>query len=995
MKPSREIPLVSPARPGRVRFIFALFCLGFGLVAPPAALADTMEENSLGGTDTVINTDRTGHNVHGNNNRSNPTEADPNKPLTHNNLTINSPARLADAYGAKASGNHSVTDNSVTVNGGTMLSVNGGYLSGGHGNATHNSVTVNGGTISGSVYGGWLESSDGNMTGNSVTVNGGTMGSVSGAFLNSGDGNLTSNTVNVSGGTMSNVYGAYHNSGDGNATGNTVNISVGTVNSAIGGYILDGSGSAVGNTVNIHSGLVNTTVHGGYATGVTGNAVDNTVNISGGTVNREVYGGRGGGNVTGNTVNVSGGRMNNTVYGGFLGNGDGNVSGNTVHVSVGTVNSAIGGYIGSSSGNGSLIGNTVHIYSGSVNTTVYGAYHGSGGGDVSGNTVSGNTVSVFGGTVGGGIYGGYFASDGAGNAVNNIVNIEGGTVSSVYGGYFASGAAGNAVNNTVNIKGGTVNSVYGAYRGSGGGNVSGNTVNVAGGTLNSVYGGFIINGGGSATGNTVNISGGSVNGSIYGGYRSSSSTGGATHNTVNISGHPIFGPSVGLFGGSGSAASDVRTGNTLNLQTQTPVTVASARNFEHWNFYLPAGVGAGGTMLSVTGLAALGANAKVGMGISGFHSPLQRGESMYLIDADTLTGTLANTTATVLGGVTLEYEIDLLADTANGFLIASVRDVDVNEQTKALNEGFLSDLALTNQGADLVAGKGLAEAVRAGVSADYEYGLGIFGFLSGGWSRYNTGSHVDVSGLTFLTGLSKGLDFEPGRLTLGAFFEYGEGSYDIYNSFGNAASVHGHGDIRHLGGGLIGRLDFAAAGPGHIYTEASLRAGGLHNEYRSDLRDSLGREAEYGSNSPYYGFHLGSGYVWNITDKADLDLYGKYFWTRVEGDSVRLSTGDPVSFKDADSSRPRGGARLSYAVNEYVSPYVGAAYEYEFAGRSQASTSGYAIEAPSLRGGTGLGELGLTFKPSATLPLSFDLGLEGYAGKREGLTGSLQVRYEF
>ena len=62
-------------------------------------------------------------------------------------------------------------------------------------------------------------------------------------------------------------------------------------------------------------------------------------------------------------------------------------------------------------------------------------------------------------------------------------------------------------------------------------------------------------------------------------------------------------------------------------------------------------------------------------------------------------------------------------------------------------------------------------------------------------------------------------------------------------------------------------------------------------------------------------------------------LSGKYFWTRVEGKSVRLSTGDPVKFKDADFSRLRFGGRFAYAVNEMVSPYIGAAYGHEFDGK--------------------------------------------------------------
>jgi outer membrane autotransporter protein len=191
-------------------------------------------------------------------------------------------------------------------------------------------------------------------------------------------------------------------------------------------------------------------------------------------------------------------------------------------------------------------------------------------------------------------------------------------------------------------------------------------------------------------------------------------------------------------------------------------------------------------------------------------------------------------------------------------------------------------------------------------------------------------------------------------------------------------------------------MDFSNTGPGNFYAEASGRVGGVHNEYSSsDLRDASGRKADYDSSSAYYGLHFGAGYLWNINEKASLDFYGKYFWTRQEGDSARLSTDDKVSFKDVDSSRLRLGARFAYAVNEYVSPYIGAAYEHEFEGKARASSNGFAIDTPSLRGDTGIGELGLSLRPSSSLPLSFDLGVQGYTGRREGVTGSLQVRFEF
>lgn len=76
-------------------------------------------------------------------------------------------------------------------------------------------------------------------------------------------------------------------------------------------------------------------------------------------------------------------------------------------------------------------------------------------------------------------------------------------------------------------------------------------------------------------------------------------------------------------------------------------------------------------------------------------------------------------------------------------------------------------------------------------------------------------------------------------------------------------------------------------------------------------------------------------------------------------------------------------------------PYIGAAWEHEFDGKARATTNGFDIDAPNLHGNTGIGELGLSLTPSADLPLTIDLGVQGYTGKHEGVTGSLMVKWEF
>ncbi|MCL2791252.1 MAG: autotransporter outer membrane beta-barrel domain-containing protein [Desulfobulbus sp.] len=430
--------------------------------------------------------------------------------------------------------------------------------------------------------------------------------------------------------------------------------------------------------------------------------------------------------------------------------------------------------------------------------------------------------------------------------------------------------------------------------------------------------------------------------------------------------------------------------------------MASVQNFQYYNFILPAslaGLKAGMVdfvfienpslppdpsqyqFSSVTGVTILG----------GGHA-LQPGEKISLISADNFIGTITNNGTILAGQQGATVNLNLRLDQETNDLYAVVDGVQVKPGTKGLSEGFVSGTALLNQGADLIAGQGMSEAMNAAQQAEGSLGLGIFGAVSGGRSRYDTGSHVEMSSVSLMAGVSHQATLQPCSLTLGVFFEYGNGSYDIYNAF----NTHGDGDVSHLGGGIIGRMDFIACDTGHFYAEASARAGGVQNDYNSDsLRDGMGHNATYDSSSAYYGLHLGAGYLWNLTDKAVLDLYGKYFWTYQNGDSLHLSTDDPVDFDAVDSHRLRVGTRLSYAANERISPYVGAAYEYEFDGKARATTYGYSIDAPDLAGGTGIGELGLTFKPSKGLPISLDLGVQGYAGTRDGVTGSLQLRYIF
>lgn len=898
--------------------------------------------------------------------------------------------------------------NYVAMEGGSTTTVMGGYCI--QGDADGNSVEISGGDVTMSVLGG--RSDSGSASGNSVEISGGVATAADG-----GVGATTAdNRVVMSGGQVrGRLTGGSANTGP--AEGNSIEISGGSV----GSFAVPGSGAFGGvatndtasmNTVAVSGGTVTGSVMGGSS--YSGIAEKNSVILSGGTVTGIVTGGgTDNGSAINNTVSISGGTVHGNVNGGFVASDNGKATGNIVNIS-GKADLSGAVVAGGSSPDGdAFTDNTlnknsdaaVHIarnfasvnfgYSGTANigeldSTPTGSA-------LSGVTVNTNANNVsFDGVISGS---GSITKTGAGTLILSGTNTySGGTTISA--GILSIGSDTNigSGTNTIGNKGTLLLSGNGTYTNDW--TLSGAGSAIATDNNNTLSGVLSGNGGLTKTGTgTLTLSG------------TNTYTGMTTVRSGTLAlGSDLTSNQLTLYGGTvfdrGSHNHSLDNGilsvNGANGQSAMYKGDLSARNAT-LNFISP--VHPTQPLLRVTGDADVSGSA-CNVGLAGGTS-LASGSTLTLLEVDpdkTLTANnlqrgngIVQIGSTVAHDITADVNLDPTTRRLNA-VTAQVSPGRATDQSKALSEGFLGGLALNLQGADLVAGRGMDSAVRASSGTDdaERHGFAGFGALSGGSLRYNTGSHLDMNSLSLLTGLAWGIDLAPGRLTLGAFFEYGNGSYDTHNSFTNAASVDGDGNAYYLGGGILARMDFVNIGPGRFYAEASGRAGKTHNEYdSSDLRDVAGRKADYDSSSPYYGLHFGTGYVWNINDAATLDLYGKYFWTRQQGDSVGLSTGEHLSFDDINSSRLRFGGRFAYILNEHVAPYIGAAWEHEFDGKARARTNGFDIDAPNLRGNTGIGELGLSLTPSADLPLTVDLGVQGYTGKREGVTGSLMVKWEF
>ena len=809
-----------------------------------------------------------------------------------------------------------------------------------------------------------------------------------------------SNGSNIGGYVGGDFVSAY--SGDVIAEGER---SVSVSDSTVGGYIQglymttnNGNASAQGGSVSVSSSKVGSYIQGDYVAVPKGSA-----------------------SVTGGSVSVSSGtKVKGFISGLFVNAEKAIAEGGSVSVS----NSEVGLYIHglsltASNGNASAQGGSVSVSETTVGGDITGFSLSAKGGDA---IAQGGSVSVLNNsTVKGYVFGASTTvkqnSSATSRASGNTVTIENSKIGNlVYGGYAVNESSGiaEASGNILTLK-----------------NVNAPSFIIPGFAWNSGSGKA------AAEGNTVTLQGGTYDGSIYGSYAyAAGSAAAAGGNTVTLQGDDVFGggsPSFsaqntviwGSYALGGNQMYAPSSPNTLDIIDAKGMTAANIRNFSILKYTLP-NMTAQESVLTLTGGADNEktdiSNASVSVavadvwgrdggefGFGGDKSP-ENDRIILVKNGNGLVSDGWKQEGMIIAreGVSLAFELAAATDDTSLYLYRPETFIDpsdpdhphpndtvVNPQTKALAEGWLAGLTLGIQAGNVAADQGIGAMRYAAVRLDRDGWL-PFGVLEGGSLKYDSGSHIDLQSLSLLAGLGRGVSTDLGLLIVGGFFEYGTGSYKTHNTFDTMPSVDGSGNAWYMGGGLLASMDFKKTGDGHFYLEGSAHTGMLHNSFDGDaLRDAFGRSAEFDTDTPYYNLHAGLGYLWNFAEDHSLDIYGKYYWTRVLGTDETLNTGDHVDFDDITSSRTRLGARYAYQATEHVSAYIGAAWEHEFEGVSDSSVFGYGIDSPKIRGDSGRGEIGLRFTPTDDLPLTVDLGVQGYAGTKEGVTGSLFVQYEF
>ena len=333
-------------------------------------------------------------------------------------------------------------------------------------------------------------------------------------------------------------------------------------------------------------------------------------------------------------------------------------------------------------------------------------------------------------------------------------------------------------------------------------------------------------------------------------------------------------------------------------------------------------------------------------------------ETTYTADGDVVLG----------NGENLTSENDLFNN----------KTVKATESSKTLAESLLGTVAFVNQGAEFIADEGIAAMVDAAKLGE----VTAFGVMQGGSTHYNTGSYVDVDGVTFMAGA--GLRVNP-NWTMAGFVEAGWA-----NSASHVEGTRGDGDHEYFGVGFATRYQT----DGVLYADGSLRAGRATTEFAGRYgQDS----ASYDAKSLYMSAHVGLGALWDLNESLKLDTYARYMVTYLDDDDVSLNNryNDKLELDSTVTHAVRAGARLLGDFNDNASWKVGAAYEHVFDGDAESAVNSFSLDVPSLEGDTGVFELGMRIRPSLESNWAVDLGAKGYVGDREGVTGNMTVRYSF
>ena len=255
---------------------------------------------------------------------------------------------------------------------------------------------------------------------------------------------------------------------------------------------------------------------------------------------------------------------------------------------------------------------------------------------------------------------------------------------------------------------------------------------------------------------------------------------------------------------------------------------------------------------------------------------------------------------------------------------------------------------------------------------------------------------LDVSGSadsTVISGLL-GYAFNVQDSEVGGFMEMGHGTYDtktaeVGSLFGVAA---GDGKHNYVGFGVYGNY---ATPVDWLHVTGYVKGGWLRSEFAVDLG---GVDEDFDRTSNYWGAHLGVYGEFAVADKFKNRTFINYFYDGREGENYRSKGGVEYHLDALNLHRAQVGSVFEYAYTSTLRPYVALTYEYAFKadakGKFTDQDGSMALNAADLEGSTGIASMGWTYQNEAK-SFEFDVGLNGYVGKRQGVSAQAQAAWKF
>ena len=556
--------------------------------------------------------------------------------------------------------------------------------------------------------------------------------------------------------------------------------------------------------------------------------------------------------------------------------------------------------------------------------------------------------------------------------------------------------------------------------------VNKNSVLLDGVTIKNGLTSFIVGGNannGEASGNTVEIKNSQFanNVTIYGGKGKTTTNNHVIigENVTSLDGGRLFLQT--LYGGWNGQFSNipVDTGNKLTLAST--VHTRDLAGFQHYEFLVSkkllenntAMLQVAGNMWSPVQFKLSGENHTT-IAIAGTDVSFKIGDSYTLIQSANgftdengtkitagteLSGIKSDMTLTTYSSLVrthtdtlLAEEYELVVSEDGESLSMKVVDeinngpgvTEINPETDALMESSLSTMTTHFAADDL-----FVDAVLRSRDGKRD---GLFTAARGGKWSYDTRTRIENNIVSGLLGYGAKLSND---LTMGAFIEMGHGSYDTRTHV--AGSTKAGGGSHNYGGlGLFG--DYAMPSIEGLHFTGYVKLGLLRNEFNSNI---AGANVDYDRTGVYWGAHLGTHYDWDLTQSIRSRVFLSYFYDGQGDESFDIAGegdvgGAHVSYDAIHAHRVQLGSMFEFAVSDIWRPYLGLTFEQILAAEAKGTATDAQgtmdLNSSDLEGSTGILSAGWTYQDGN---FSTELGLSGYAGTRNGVSGQIQANWKF